>query len=328
MFIRHTRGFSLGVDKLFESKTYNQLVNILETEKNINVISDDHCISLLKNYGYFNLINNYKQDLKDTLKNEIVSIDDLVYLKEIDNDFQSLVFKNLIKIETTLKSHLSYLMSTNFGVNESQYKNHLNYKQYISAKKVFENIENKKHINFNKHPAKHYKDKYEDIPPWVYLKHIPLGDTLNIFRELKTEDKIKIINEWSEFRQFRDNDKIAIFIELIYFCKDFRDSIAHGGKLLNYKSHKKIKFNLLKKMLKPSVIDQKSFSKYQGSFFLLTIVIIILLPLKKDKNKFLHEFRSFYNLYLQVTENHFIEMFHMVSNIPEDYAARLQNTIN
>ncbi|EIE3777814.1 Abi family protein [Staphylococcus pseudintermedius] len=83
---------------MFESKTYYELVNILENEKNINVISDEYCISLLKNYGYFNLINNYKQDLKDTLKNEKVSIDDLVYLKEIDNDFQSLVFKNLIKI--------------------------------------------------------------------------------------------------------------------------------------------------------------------------------------------------------------------------------------
>ncbi|PXA34710.1 hypothetical protein DD918_14405, partial [Staphylococcus pseudintermedius] len=80
---------------------------------------------------YTDFINNYKQDLKDTLKNEKVSIDDLVYLKEIDNDFQSLVFKNLIKIETTLKSHLSYLMSTKFGVNESQYKNHLNYKHHI-----------------------------------------------------------------------------------------------------------------------------------------------------------------------------------------------------
>ncbi|EGQ0367479.1 hypothetical protein G5J02_001968, partial [Staphylococcus pseudintermedius] len=74
---------------MFESKTYYELVNILENEKNINVISDEYCISLLKNYGYFNLINNYKQDLKDTLKNEKVSIDDLVYLKEIDNDFQS-----------------------------------------------------------------------------------------------------------------------------------------------------------------------------------------------------------------------------------------------
>ncbi|MFO3692102.1 Abi family protein [Staphylococcus felis] len=313
---------------MFESKTYYELVNILENEKNINVISDEHCISLLKNYGYFNLINNYKQDLKDTLKNEKVSIDDLVYLKEIDNDFQSLIFKNLIKIETTLKSHLSYLMSTKFGVNESQYKNHLNYKHHISAQRVFENIENKKHINFNKHPAKHYKDKYRDIPPWVYLKHIPLGDTLNVFKELKTEDKIKIINEWSAFKQFGDKDKIDIFIELVYFCKDFRDSIAHGGKLLNYKSHKQIKFNLLKKILKPSVIDRKSFPKYYGSFFLLTIVIIILLPLQKDKNKFLHEFRSFYDLYLQETENHFIEMFHMVSNIPEDYAVRLQSAIN
>ncbi|WP_349421227.1 hypothetical protein [Staphylococcus felis] len=106
---------------MFESKTYYELVNILENEKNINVISDEHCISLLKNYGYFNLINNYKQDLK-----------------EIDNDFQSLIFKNLIKIETTLKSHLSYLMSTKFGVNESQYKNHLNYKHHISAQRVFE----------------------------------------------------------------------------------------------------------------------------------------------------------------------------------------------
>ncbi|UXR72321.1 Abi family protein [Staphylococcus sp. IVB6240] len=320
-------GFSFGVDILIESKTYCELKSILQNEKNINIISDEHCISLLKTYGYFNLINNYKTDLTETLKHEIVSIDDLVHLKEFDNDLQSLVFKNLIKIETTLKSHLSYLMATKFGVTENEYKNHFSYKNHISAKKVFKNIENKKHINFNKLPAKHYKDKYNDIPPWVYLKHIPLGDTLNIFKELNTDDKAEIINEWPEFQQFAVKDKIEIFIELIYFCKDFRDSIAHGGRLLNYISDKKIKFTLLEKMLKPSIMNKKEFSTYSGGFFLLTLIITILLPSLKEKNRFSQEFRSFYNLYLQETENHFLEMFHMVANLPENYVIRLQNTI-
>ncbi|MCJ1785235.1 Abi family protein [Mammaliicoccus sciuri] len=308
---------------MIESKTYHELVEILKNEKGIDIIEVEYCVNLLKQYGYFNLINNYKKDISIILKDEKPTINDIVYLKELDNDLQSLIFKFLIQIETTFKSHLSYFLANEFGPSESDYTNKYNYKSHIRAKKIFDKIKSKPHINFNKYPAKHYKKNYQDIPPWVYLKHIPLGDTINIFSELKTNHKEKIINDWIQLNSFNTEEKIDFITQLLKYCQDFRNSIAHGGRLLNYVTKKEVTFTHFKKTMTINIINSKEAKQLNGSFFYLLISMIILLPNYRKREFFVQEILLLEDMYLSLTENYFIQMFHAVSKLPDNYSLRL-----
>lgn len=316
-------GFFFGGEDLFEAKTYKQLAAILNDEKGINIINDSVCEQILKSYGYFNLINNYKNEIYNTLKDEQLTINDIVYLREIDNDIQSIIFKNLIKIETTFKSHLSYFLANEFGVKKTEYTNPKNYKTYLSAEDLFEKIKEKKHIDLSKDPANYYLEKYDDLPPWVYLKHIPFGDTINIYNELDKEHKLRIINDWLHLPKFNDDEKRDFFAELLKFCKDFRDTIAHGGRLLNYESEKTVRFMFTKKLIKPSLFNAKDFQIYKNKVFYLMICMQIILPNYRDRKKFVNEITSVYSTYLKETENHFLDMFLSVASLPPDFMGKL-----
>lgn len=308
---------------MFEAKTYSQLTTILHDKKGIDIINNHTCEQILKSYGYFNLINNYKNEIYDTLKDDNLTINDIVYLREIDNDIQSVIFKNLIKIETTLKSHLSYFLANNFGVKQIDYTNPKNFKTEISARDLFRNIDDKKHIDFTKDPANYYLGKYNDLPPWVYIKHIPFGDTINIYNELKKEHKVLIIDEWIHLDRFNDDEKCDFFAELLRFCKDFRDTIAHGGRLLNYESEKTVRFIFTKKLLRPSTFNNQDFGIYKHKIFYLMICLIIILPNYRDRKKFVNEIKTIYASYLNETENHFLDMFLSVSSLPQDFLSKL-----
>ncbi|ORI05565.1 hypothetical protein CPU09_02535 [Mammaliicoccus sciuri] len=312
---------------MIESKTYHEMVEILRNEKGIDIIDVEYCINIIKSYGYFNLINNYKKELSTILKDENLNINDIVYLRELDNDAQSLIFKYLIQIETTFKSHFSYFLANEFGTSESDYTNRFNYENHISVKKKFDKIKSKPHINFNKNPAKHYKEKYGNVPPWVYLKHIPLGDTIDIFTELKSHHKEKIIDDWIQLNNFNTVEKIDFVTQLIKYCQDFRNSIAHGGRLLNYVARKKVTFSYFKKIMKISIINSEESKKFNGSFFYLLLSMIILLPNKRERKFFVQEFITLENVYLDLTENYFIHMFHAVSNLPDNFSIRLIEAI-
>lgn len=304
--------------------TYGELKDKLHTKNGIDTIDEIHAVQSFKTHGYFNLVNNYKEDIKTIQQSKSLDINDLLAIREIDNDLQSLIFKYLIQIENTFKSHLSYLMAGEFGVNKNEYTDSKNFNKHISAKKLFEKIENKDHIDFNKNPAKHYLKNYNDIPPWVYLKHVPLGDTKNIYKELKKNHKLYIIDEMMSFLSNMDtDDKIQCFKEHLDFIHDFRNSIAHGGRLLNYLSYKKVQPQFYTEILSKAVISNQDIHLYEKRLFQLFITILMMLNDEYLREKFIAEIDSLYKYFTNTKGNYFTDIFLEVSRLPNDFIYRL-----
>lgn len=273
-------------------------------------------------------MNNYKNDIKSVQKTKQLTIEHLLAIREIDNDLQSLIFKYLIQIENTFKSRLSYLLAQEFGVSKNDYTDSTNYKKHISARSVFDNIEKKKHIDFHKNPARHYLNKYSDIPPWVYLKHIPLGDTKNIYKELKNPHKLEIINGIMPFLNgLNNNFKIQCFKEHLDFLHDFRNSIAHGGRLLNYVSFKKVQPQYYTSILLKTVISKKNIHVYEKKLYQLLLTIIILINDTYLREKFVAEIESLYQYFIQSKGNYFTDIFLEVSGLPNDFIIKLIEAI-
>ena len=296
----------------------------LNTKNGIDTIDEVYAIQSFKTHGYFNLVNNYKEDISTIQESDSLDIDDLLAIREIDNDLQSLIFKYLIQIETTLKSHLSYLMAEKFGVNKEEYTNKINYNNHISAEELFKKIENKDHIDFKKNPAKHYLQKHNNIPPWVYLKHIPLGDTKNIFKALKNKDKIYIIDEMMPFiSNQQDAFKLQCFKEHLDLIHDFRNSIAHGGRLLNYVSIKKVQAQHYTQLVSKPVLSNKNIKQYDKRLYQLLLTIIIMINDEYLREKFIAEIDSLYKYFTNTKGNYFTDIFLEVSRLPNDFIYRL-----
>ncbi|MCG1009265.1 Abi family protein [Salinicoccus sp. ID82-1] len=308
--------------------TYEQLKDKLNDDNKIKIINDDFAIHSFKIYGYFDLVNNYKSDVKQVQENQELTIDDLLAIREIDNDLQSLIFKYLIQIENTFKSHLSYLMGQEFGVNKADYTNPDNYETKISSERVFSKIEEKDHIDFTRDPAKHYLDKYSDIPPWVFLKHIPLGDTKNIYKELKNDHKNYIVNEMVPFlKSVSENDKLQCFKEHMDFIHEFRNTIAHGGRLLNYKTVTKVQPKNYTNLFSKTVIPINKIYKYERRIYQLLLSIILLINDSYLRGKFIAEVESLYKFFTQSRGNHFSDIFLEVSGLPNDFIYKLKQSV-
>lgn len=310
-----------------EAKTYEELAQKLKN-MNINMYSIDTTVNHIKNYGYFDLYNNYKKEIKKHLLHSSLAIEDVVILRDIDNDIQSIIFKYILFIESVLKNRLSYLISHSFGIEESQYKDINNYKNHISAKIFFKDIKNKKHINFNKYPAKHFTTKHQNIPPWIYLKHISFGDTKNFFSNLETLDKIKIIDDILPEKYMSstsiNSDKIKVFTQSLNVIHSFRNSIAHGGRLINFISDKTLDINVFSPLIPKSILAKNNFNK-SSNFFTLLICILILTDNNRTKIRFIDEIDSVLAFYLNESNNNSIDLFHEVSNTPKDLISKLQD---
>lgn len=289
-------------------------------DDNLIINDQDLMIKKLKTYGYFDLVHNYKDTFRLLSEKYEISQEDIVNLREFDIDLQSLIFKYIIQIENSLKAKISYIMASKFGTSKNEYTNGNNYKNSFSAEKIFKKIENKKHINFKKYPAKYYIDKYNDLPPWVYLKHLPFGDTKNIFKQFKVDDKLLIIDELSKsIDKYSDNDKIMFFTNHINIIHDFRNSIAHGNRLLNYVTTKDINKKYYIDFFSASVINRKKFDKYNKRIMCLILSILLMLNDDSLKVKFIKELENLIELYLQNTSNHFINIIHDVCSLPLNY---------
>lgn len=299
----------------------------MHNRNNIDTIDEKFAIQSFQTYGYFDLVNNYKNDIRIVQRTKQLTIEHLLAIREIDNDLQSLIFKYLIQIENTFKSRLSYLLAQEFGVSKDDYTDCTKYKNHIAARRVFNNIEGKKHIDFNKNPAKHYLNKYGDIPPWVYLKHIPLGDTKNIYKELKSIHKIEIIKGVMPFLDETDNFKMQCFKEHLDYIHDFRNSIAHGGKLLNYVSIKKVQPQHYTKILLKTVISNRDIHLYEKKLYQLLLTITILISDNYLREKFVAEIESLYQYFIQSKGNRFTDIFIEVSGLPDDFIFRLSEAI-
>lgn len=307
--------------------TYAELKDKLHNINSIDTIDEMHAIQSFKTHGYFNLVNNYKEDIKKIQQSKSLDINDLLAIREIDNDLQSLIFKYLIQIESTFKSHLSYLMAEKFGVNKSEYTDGKNYHTHMSAAKLFRKIESKDHIDFNKDPANHYIQKHDDLPPWVYLKHIPLGDTKNIYKELKTEDKVYIIDEMIPSISYQqDAFKLQCFREHLDLIHDFRNSIAHGGRLLNYIADKRVKNQHYTQLLSKSVISNKNIRNYDKRLYQLLLSIMIMIKDEYLKEKYIAEIESLYQYFINAKGNNFTDVFLEVSRLPNDFIFKLIQT--
>ncbi|MBR1453236.1 MAG: Abi family protein [Lachnospiraceae bacterium] len=209
-------------------------------------------------YGYFNVINGYK-DLyinkkTDESGNEIEQYKDSVFFEEIvslynfDRTLRKEMMGIIIDIEIHLKSVLSYVLGENFTSDQnsylsiSQYKNNYASKKTDSLQNTIQSILDTINSS-NKNPIKYHRDKYNNVPPWVAFKEVYLSTTINLIKFLIEKQKNELVAMFygidiNTFNSLKQEDQKAIkefFMISIKMIKEYRNACAHGDRIYNYK---------------------------------------------------------------------------------------------
>ncbi len=260
----------------------------------------------LQDIGYYKLINGYRtpfltsimengQTYEKYCKN--TTIDDLYHLYQFDQALKSLILKNISSIEVMVKSRMSDVISSKYGIKESEYLLATNFKQDNNNSKskkfidiqceILKTINNQK----NKHNAiKWYTKNYGYYPFWVVSNILTLGTISQLYSIMKQPDQYNISNTFGI--------KSKLFESMLMIMQLFRNACAHNEIVYNLRtfcslSQKDIKHIYNQFSIK---INTKSGKYQKGTNDLFALIIIFKLLLSKGHfTEFISQLKSLLN---------------------------------
>jgi len=186
--------------------------------------------SFLEKVNYYRL-SGYLSDFKnqDTGRyDNHVSFSQISRIYAFDAKFTRLLLYILEDIEETLKTRFSYTLSSNYPTNSLIYLDETIYSDIESLykfKKLFELAKDKnRELPF----VKHHFQKYDgQLPIWVAVEIMTMGNINSLFRALRTTFKKEIAKKYHTGPRQLEN-----WIENLTFT---RNHLAHYMRVYNYR---------------------------------------------------------------------------------------------
>lgn len=278
-------------------KTYRQQLSILRG-RNLIITDGAKAISILKNEGYYNVINGYKDIFIDiTLTKQHgtelykagTKFEYIHALYEFDRNMRSILLKYILMMEQSIKTKVSYHFSNQF----KQEFNYLNINNFDNtdpreATKLLAKLSEL--IKYNSEPSDqggqfyHYLDQHKELPLWVLVTRMTFGTIVSFYKTMQQKTKDAVAQEIVSTYERSYNTTINIplvqqekFISLmITFISHFRNICAHEERLYNY-----IVKNKKKKPLNISLFHKSTSLVFLSKIVDCIIILGLFLP-KKD----------------------------------------------
>lgn len=225
-----------------EYKNNQELIDYL-ISKNVIINNKDKALKNIEKYSYYSIVNGYKSVFKDNNNNykENTSFEEIFALYEFDKNIKAIFLKYILEIEVIIKSLMANVVAEKYGVeNYIKLENFDAFANKELEEDIILKIEKEINDNYVRHPAiKHYKDKYNFIPPFVLTKILTFGTTSRYYSLFKQSDRQKIS------KYFKLSDKLLkqILINLTMI----RNISAHSDRLFSYRNKYDISFKNIEK---------------------------------------------------------------------------------
>ena len=296
--------------------TYSDQINILTQKKQLNVSDLSYAERKLHDIGYYSLIDGYKDIFYNPMTRTYVKgtdFADIVALYEFDENLRSLVFKYICHIEQKIRSLISYSFCEAFSENQSAYLNSANYnvsnKNSRDISKLISILTYEANQNTEHSYVAYQRNTYGNVPLWVIMKTLTLGQTSKMYSFMLPSIKSKVSVHYGNITEK----------ELIQYLKVltvFRNICAHNERLFSFETRFEIPDTLLhKKMSIPQKGTQYLYGKHD--MFALLIAFRYLLDkedfksLKKELTKLLNSFSATTSV---SQKNKLLQAMHFPSN--------------
>ena len=241
------------MDKPF--KTYNQQLGILR-KRNLIIKDGSKAKKLLQNNGYYNIINGYKDIFLDSVLTKQFNDDrykpgttfeNIYALYEFDRNIRIILLKYILQMETSLKTKVAYYFSEAFKKDFNYLDiNNFDSSNPQTAAKLINNLTNVIKNNTDSSDPQcarfyHYLDKHKELPLWVLVTKMTMGNIIHFYNGMKIAQKQLIIKEIVETYEKTYKFKIQItpkaqedFISNMFnVINVLRNTCAHEERLYN-----------------------------------------------------------------------------------------------
>jgi abortive infection bacteriophage resistance protein len=296
--------------------TYSDQINILTQKKQLNISDLSYAEEKLHDIGYYSLIDGYKNIFYNPMTRTYehgTNFSDIVALYEFDENLRSLVFKYICHVEQKIRSLISYSFCETFSENQAAYLNSNNYN--ISSKnsrdisKLISILTYEANQNMEHNYVVYQRNTYGNVPLWVIMKTLTLGQTSKMYSFMLPSIKSKVSVHYGNITEK----------ELIQYLKVltvFRNICAHNERLFSFETRFEIPDTILhKKMNIPQKGTQYLYGKHD--MFALLIAFRYLLN-KKDFKSLKKELSKLFNTFSTATsvaqKSKLLQAMHFPSN--------------
>lgn len=273
-----------------EFKTYDEMIALLAS-RGVDISTTalkSYAKKRLQHEGYYNLINGYKALFllpkavpsdEDNFKPG-TTINEIYALYNFDRRLRNVFLKNVLIIETNIKSLISYTFSEKHG-----HSNYLIYSNFDTTKRdsnknitaLISDIQRQIASRYSDPSISHYLKCHGYIPLWVLNNILTLG-TISKFYSLMQQQERQEIS-----RIFHISD--AELESFLFYLSKIRNFCAHGNRLYCFTSKNPIPTVSLHSTLSLSMNANNQY--IQGKNDLFATMLIFKLLLSKNVFKIL-----------------------------------------
>lgn len=261
-------------DKPF--KTIDEQINILANERNLKIPNIESAKVALSRYGYYEIINGYKDNFMIDSKNDDLGFkphadfEHIYSLFSMDQELRNWVIDSLEFFEANLRQVVAYVIANNISEHQDKY---INRRKYNTGRKYYKSKAHKyvypvddlmrtltRATKSQKEPFNHYRTNHGNVPPWIIVKQLSLGNLIWWTRLLKRKEKDAVISAMLGIPiPLLNNSQRTLFGEFLDVCLNYRNTAAHGGRIYNhYSSKHRLSFESAKMVLDVSNADYRN----------------------------------------------------------------------
>lgn len=282
LFYRKNEG-SERMNKPF--KSYDNLLTFFKDDKNLIINDMDYAKHILTKTSYFSLISGYKDIFKNPTTGKYIddtTFEDIYHLYQFDHQLRSIFLKYMLIAEHSVKSSLAYHFCDTYGDNQQEYLSASHYLITNSNRKGIQKLTDilSYHLTHKSDYAyiTHYKNYHQNVPLWIMVQVLTVGQLSHMFDYLKATVLIKVCNDFNNLGRKDMHSFLSVMTK-------HRNACAHGDRFFNYVTKDSITdTSIHKKMHIPQING-----RYQnGKNDVFSEVIILKYLLDKE------DFRDFY----------------------------------
>lgn len=218
----------------------------IEILKSRNLIIDGNAQSQLLHYGYYNLINGYKEPFLDKEQSQKLGKDyyitgtalsHLIELYEFDLFLRKNILYLISIVEIQVKSTISLYFSLRYGSSHWDYLTPSSFTTIPSKRKYVHSLITQlqqtigNFQNHKPHPVIcHYMEKYNTVPLWALNTVMTFGTMSKFYDNLTDDIKKKIAKR---INSALTPKQLSSFL---YFLTNIRNKCAHGNRLYSHRN--------------------------------------------------------------------------------------------
>lgn len=301
-----------------EHKTFNQQLTILRN-RGVVVPTNGKPKRFLEQENYYNVINGYKDlflvkdsnnlPVEPELYQEGTHFNELKALFLFDRELRILLLKYLLIFENSIKTTVAYEFSKKYP-RKNAYLDIANFVDN-APKKVLQQISiltKTIHDKVDRTGAiKHYIEEHGEVPLWVLVNFLTMGNIANFYNILTDSTKNIIAKFYTDKYRTQNKDNTfrlssADLSACLKVANLVRNICAHDERLYNVN---------LRNVRISQIANHFGIRRYDNKRF---IVVILFLKIVLDKKNFQRLYKALRNLFNQYADEFKTVVFEDILN--------------